>query len=335
LSVQGGADVELVDATVSTTHGPAVTVVRARVRVRGGDFSGDRMPGVEVGERGVAELDRVSLRGFTTGLIWRAGASGTADRCTVTGTSGDAVLVQTDEPVTLTGCTLSDHDGQGVRVGPGGGRLQLVDLRTGEDGRSDDAPPRAVGEHERAPRRGRTSSPAGTVDADGATGGDNPDPPGSGELGSISRLPARRRGRLHQMLAQLDALIGLEEVKREVATLVRLHQMAERRSLAGLPAPPLSRHLVFTGSPGTGKTTVARLYGKILAELGVIAGGQLIETGRPDLVASVVGGTALKTTERFNEALGGVLSSTRHTRWRRRAAVVPTSAGRPSTHWSS
>lgn len=95
LSVQGGADVELVNATVSTTHGPAVTVVRARVRVRGGDFSGDRMPGVEVGERGVAELDRVSLRGFTTGLIWRAGASGTADRCTVTGTSGDAVLVQT------------------------------------------------------------------------------------------------------------------------------------------------------------------------------------------------------------------------------------------------
>jgi SpoVK/Ycf46/Vps4 family AAA+-type ATPase len=89
--------------------------------------------------------------------------------------------------------------------------------------------------------------------------------------------------------------------------LVRLHQMARRRSLAGLPAPPLSRHLVFTGAPGTGKTTVARLYGRILAELGVLPSGQLVEVGRPDLVASIVGGTAMKTAERFSEALGGVL----------------------------
>ncbi|MGH3374871.1 MAG: AAA family ATPase, partial [Actinoallomurus sp.] len=114
-------------------------------------------------------------------------------------------------------------------------------------------------------------------------------------------------GPLGDLLGELDGLVGLAEVKREVATLVRLHQMAARRATVGLPAPPLSRHLVFTGSPGTGKTTVARLYGRILAELGVIATGQLVEVGRPDLVASVVGGTALKTTERFEEALGGVL----------------------------
>src|SRR4029077_9540869 len=80
-----------------------------------------------------------------------------------------------------------------------------------------------------------------------------------------------------------------------------------RRPTPGLRSPPLSRHLVFTGAPGTGKTTVARLYGRILAALGVLPRGQLVEVARPDLVASVVGGTAIKTTDMFTRALGGVL----------------------------
>ncbi|MFD5226087.1 AAA family ATPase [Microbacterium sp. NPDC058342] len=119
--------------------------------------------------------------------------------------------------------------------------------------------------------------------------------------------PVRERSELDGLLAELDSLVGLDSVKRQVETLVRMHQMAERRAEAGLPSPPISRHLVFAGSPGTGKTTVARLYGRILAALGVVRTGQLIEVARPDLVAAVIGGTAIKTTEMFNKALGGVL----------------------------
>ncbi|MEJ3658627.1 right-handed parallel beta-helix repeat-containing protein [Actinomycetes bacterium KLBMP 9759] len=109
------------------------------------------------------------------------------------------------------------------------------------------------------------------------------------------------------LLADLDGLIGLDAVKQQVTALVDMIAVSQRRRDAGLPVPTMSRHLVFAGAPGTGKTTVARLYGQILASLGVLRTGQVVEVSRTDLVSENVGGTALKTTKKFTEAIGGVL----------------------------
>ena len=96
-------------------------------------------------------------------------------------------------------------------------------------------------------------------------------------------------------------------MKREVTDVVNLLAAARHRAAAGLPVPSLSRHLIFAGPPGTGKTTVARLLGQLLAALGVLASGQLVEVSRGELVAQYIGQTAGRTKEAFDRARGGVL----------------------------
>ncbi|NQX11715.1 AAA family ATPase [Microbacteriaceae bacterium VKM Ac-2855] len=112
---------------------------------------------------------------------------------------------------------------------------------------------------------------------------------------------------LDDLLAELDGLIGLARVKSEIKRQAQLLRIDKLRAEAGMATPTLTRHLVFTGNPGTGKTTVARLVSRIYRALGILSAGKLIEVDRSELVAGYLGQTASKTSDVISSARGGVL----------------------------
>lgn len=127
---------------------------------------------------------------------------------------------------------------------------------------------------------------------------------------SITIKPIKRNdeaGTLESVLKELDDLTGLANVKKEIKTLTNFIKIQKEREKLGLKTASISYHLVFTGNPGTGKTTVARIITKIYKSLGLVSSGQLIETDRSGLVAEYLGQTAVKANKTIDSALNGIL----------------------------
>jgi hypothetical protein len=308
-----------------TLHGIEVRATAAALQAVAVDLTVERCTlGAELGAAIALRdcprlaLSRCTVTGAAQGIVVES-SSGRIEDVTVTEIAGDGVVVGLGADPELVNCAIAGCGQRGIYVyqhaRPAIEGCEIS--RTGGEGI-------VVAQHSR-PRLRRTrvhdTQGVGIAFAPGCSGSveechvDNTaSPPIALAEGATPLItePARRPSRtgdagVDDLLAALDAMVGLPAVKAEVHALVDEIQVNEWRRKAGLSVGTVSHHLIFAGAPGTGKTTVARTYGTLLKALGVLARGQFREVSRRDLVGQYIGHTAEKTALVFEEAKGGVL----------------------------